>query len=249
MSSQQLYSIIDGEMVIESIRSNDGGNISSSLQFLVHDAVYLNGKYIGGMSFVDRMCHVKATVNKIMQCKRHEYPAIYTSVKQFHPIYQLKHVIDGVIPQERVKNDGLIFAYKYSKYKLGKDESTLKWKPLDHCTVDYVAKNRTIRASDGGKTIHFNLFVQKGPQLVQSDEYLVLDENNELFDQLQDDMIVECQLVADALGSFKSIPVKIRTDKSHPNADWVLSNIKKTIWEWKDVNLEAIYEHFDLNAK
>lgn len=238
-------------MVVETASETGNDNSSSSLRFLVHDALYLDGKYVGGMTFADRMQRVKATVNKITLVKGHDYPAIYVAVKKYHPIYQLKHVINGVIPQERIKNDGLVFAYKYGRYKLGKDESTLKWKPLDQCTADYIAKNRTVLPdAEGGKKIRFELFVQKGPQLMQSDEHLVLGEDNALFDQLQDDMIVECQLVADvAKQSFSCIPLKIRADKSHPNADWVLSSIKKTVLEWRDVDLNAIYAHFDLSAE
>lgn len=248
VSSHQLYSILDGEMVIETVSDTDDEVTPSSLRFLVHDALYIDGKYTGSMTFVDRMQRVKSTVNKISQVNEHEYPAIFISVKKYHPIYQLKHVIKGVIPQERTKNDGLIFAYKYAKYKLGKDEMTLKWKPLDQCTADYVAKNRTVL--EGGKEIRFDLFIQKGPQLAQSNERLVLSEGSEFFEQLQDDMIVECQLVADVSSqSFACVPLKIRTDKSHPNADWVLSSIKSTVLEWKDVDLNAIYSHFDLNAE
>lgn len=85
---------------------------------------------------------------------------------------------------------------------------------------------------------------------MQSDEYIIMDEKHELFDQLQDDMIVECQLVADLPDqAFSCVPLKIRTDKSHPNADWVLSSIKKTVLEWKDVDMNAIYEHFDLSSE
>lgn len=248
VSSHQLYSILDGEMVIETTPAANEEVASSSLRFLVHDTLYLDGKFVGGMTLADRMQRVKSTVNKITQVNEHDYPAIYISVKKYHPIYQLKHVIKGVIPQERIKNDGLIFAYKYGKYKLGKDELTLKWKPLDQCTADYITKNRTVL--QGGKKIRFELFIQKGPQLVQSDECLVLDEESELFDELQDDMIVECKLVADVTShSFTCVPLKIRTDKSHPNADWVLSSIKSTVLEWKDVDLNAIYAHFDLDAE
>lgn len=93
--SHQLYSIIDGEMVIEAADERDSDVSSSALRFLVHDALYLDGKYVGGLTLVDRMQRVKTTVNKISNDKGHEYPAIFVSTKKYHPIYQLKHVINA----------------------------------------------------------------------------------------------------------------------------------------------------------
>jgi hypothetical protein len=83
---------------------------------------------------------------------------------------------------------------------------------------------------------------------VLSDEFIILKNDHVLFDQLEENMIVECQLIADAdtKSGFRCVPNRIRADKAHPNADWVLESIKKTFVEWKDVDLDAIYRHFEL---
>ena len=138
------------------------------------------------------------------------------------------------VKERTFKLDGIIFTPTKLPYRLGIDFNMFKWKETSLNTVDFLY--------DGGQL--FCKMSNKGQQ--QADEYPVTTSSRQRsragglvamgelhkeyrYDWLKKGLIVECRPVRVYQDEIIWEPIKSRTDKPHPNIDWVANNVIHSI--------------------
>lgn len=137
-------------------------------------------------------------------------PKLRVSVKTMLPLSEVSKIVLSDT------SDGLIFTPVNEPVRIGTHETLFKWKPRHLITIDFYVKNGRdlcIQERGGGIKKHADLFST---------------------DQYPDGTIVECDY-----RDMGWTPVKIRTDKTHPNNrrtfDRTLVNLRE------DIKLEEFY--------
>lgn len=108
--------LLDGELL---------GNV-----YIIHDAMWIQGRDLRQMSLVDRLAHAKALVKVIL------------------PIPKLRVVCKNMIPYKEMctlklgeQTDGVIFTPVNEPVRMGTHRTLFKWKPRERITIDFLLRN------------------------------------------------------------------------------------------------------------
>lgn len=168
---------------------------------LIYDGVLINGNAIGHCHFLDRYESLEKCVKSVISMKSDAYKI---KLKLFYPLTDFQEFKESHLPLVQQRVDGLIFTPVYQPVRMGTHEEMFKWKPKDHNTIDFQMKR------DPYKPGVWRLYIQERGQLVFESEF-VGDEP-----WYKEDAIAECMYMVDDTPMWWR-PLKIRTDKTHPN--------------------------------
>ncbi len=234
--------IFDGELV---------KNKQEKWQYVIHDCICMAGQDISQSMFPERYSEVTRLVEDIWIAKDSEFRI---SGKQFFPFRQLK-MLDQMIIESKLdhRTDGLIFTPLNKKVGTGTQYDLYKWKPRKLHTFDFKIQtykdslpihenfnfekdlDQFIRRNGrvpGRVAAYVNnngkheLYASIPPQ--DESEKLFLDALSENCQGFIDGNIVECEY-DETSETFK--PVKIRSDKTHPNSKYTIRKTLNNITE------------------
>jgi len=166
--------------------------------FLLYDGVIINGNYFAHCHFMDRYDSLERFVKTIICMKSDPYKI---KLKTFYPFADFKEFAEEYLPTVQQKVDGLIMTPVYEPVRMGTHETMFKWKPKDHNTIDFQMKRGPYKEGT------WRLYIQEKGQLVFESTFTGQHEP-----WYKEDAIVECTYMD---GWWK--PIKVRTDKTHPN--------------------------------
>jgi len=181
--------ILDGELC-------EGG------LYLAYDGIFVCGEPVGHMNFIDRYGVIERCIKRIIAMKSDPHRV---RLKIFHALADFETFQREYLPNVQQRVDGLVFTPVYEPVKMGTHETMFKWKPRDHNTIDFQMKRDTHRPGV------WRLYVQDKGQLVFESEFQNYEEP-----WFREDAIVECQYMVDHAPMWWR-PIKLRTDKTHPN--------------------------------
>lgn len=166
---------------------------------LLYDGVMINGNGFAHCNFLDRYDSLERFVKTIICMKSDAYKI---KVKIFYPLHDFQEFTKDHLPHVQQRVDGLIFTPVYEPVRMGTHETMFKWKPKDHNTIDFQMKR------DPYQQGVWRLYIQDKGQLVF--ESIVKEQEEQPW--YTEDAIVECAY----MGEWWK-PLKVRTDKTHPN--------------------------------
>jgi hypothetical protein len=164
---------------------------------LLYDGVMINGNGFAHCNFLDRYDSLERFVKTIICMKSDPYKI---KLKTFYPLTDFKEFAEEYLPHVQQRVDGLIMTPVYEPVRMGTHETMFKWKPRDHNTIDFQMKR------DPHQEGTWRLYVQERGKLV----YESAVTGGEPW--YHEDAIVESTYMG---GWWK--PLKLRTDKTHPN--------------------------------
>lgn len=122
--------------------------------YIIHDAMWIQGRDLRQMNLRDRLAHAKALVKVIL------------------PIPKLRVVCKTMIPYSEIKQlmlgehtDGVIFTPVNEPVRMGTHRTLFKWKPLEKITIDFLLRNGSFCIQHESKM----LVVQKYPKHSEKD--------------------------------------------------------------------------------
>jgi hypothetical protein len=169
---------------------------------MVYDGIIIGDRLIGHMNLLDRYGAIEKFIKRIVAMKSDPYKV---RLKTFHALTDFETFQNEHLPNVQQKVDGLIFTPVYEPVKFGTHETMFKWKPRDHNTIDFQMKRDPYREGV------WRLYVQEKGQLVFETELHNYEEP-----WFSEDAIVECQYMTEDTPMWWR-PIKLRTDKMHPN--------------------------------
>jgi alkylated DNA repair dioxygenase AlkB/SAM-dependent methyltransferase len=194
-----------------------------TVMILVFDALLLNGHNVMSLTLESRMSQAKITVDKIVAGLGPQVsPKVDMKFKD-HLIggsfYDRVNYIFSQIPRMPYKNDGLIFTPVNAPYS---NQITYKWKSPEMNTIDF----KVVVNSDNTLSLYY--VKDDGLEVFRGNERYPFDGQNMPLHsssimplaQIQN-QIVEFQYKQD-LKLF--LPIRIRTDKTQPNAVHTVMN-------------------------
>jgi hypothetical protein len=169
-------------------------------QFLVYDALTIDGYPVGHLDFLSRLEKIESAVKSIISMKSDR---IKVRLKTFHALTDFKTFMDDYLPTVQEKIDGLVFTPIKDPVKIGTHETMFKWKPKEKNTVDFL-----VRRDDQGT---WRLYVQEKGKLFMESTLPPVD-----IPWLRDEMIVECEFMENDIPMWWR-PIMERKDKTYPN--------------------------------
>ena len=160
--------------------------------------------------------NIKSTISTLI----HKEQPIIIDTKNFYPYDEFDTFLEKEYNTNTINNDGIIFMPESLPVISGTQYSMFKWKPLEHCTFDFLIKenddNLDAYVFHMGKSIIFAKIHNNTPN---GKEFI---EKTKKLSEYKNECILEC--------SFKDInfvPLLIRTDKTHSNS---LRTIERTLF-------------------
>ena len=169
------------------------GELTDDNTFHVFDAIVIGGQNIQDINFVDRLLKIERFVSGIMITKRDTHKLV---MKHFFTMNDFTYFKTVYLPSLIYKTDGIVFTPVIGK-------QTLKWKPREQHTVDFLAR------ADGKD--FWDLWVHERGELIL--EHKVPYDR---YTWIQDGDIVECQYYDSDPPFWK--PIKIRKDRTTPSS-------------------------------
>lgn len=169
--------------------------------FMIYDCLVNSGRIVGHENFVIRLENCEQVCKKLLALKQ---DVIKLRVKMFHLMSDYETFLNEYLPTVTQTIDGLIFTPVYCPIKIGTHEEMFKWKPKDKNTIDFQMK-----FVDGV----WRLYVQEKGELI-FESVIPKGRMNEPW--FYENAIVECQYMTDDIPMWWK-PIKLRTDKTHPN--------------------------------
>ncbi|XP_053205509.1 mRNA-capping enzyme-like [Panonychus citri] len=212
--------LLDGEMII------DEHNGQKTPRYLIYDIVKFEGIDVGWTHFnLRRTCITKEIIGPREEAKqtglidRSKEP-FGIRIKDFWDIKQTKSIFGPSFTQQLSHEiDGLIFQPYDDPYKPGQCAESLKWKPETHNSIDFRCKI---------------VAISKPGELNRKECYLYVNRMNEPYSSMPftrsmkdlDGKIIECTW---DYGKNCWKFMRIRTDKSFPNAYETANSVMETI--------------------
>lgn len=165
--------------------------------FMVYDGVAVSGNGIAHLNFLDRYASLEQFIKRIICMKSDPYKV---RLKTFHAFTDFEEFQNTYLPTVSQRVDGIVFTPVDEPVRMGTHETMFKWKPRDHNTIDFQMKRDVYRQGV------WRLYIQERGQLMYQSE--IHGEEPWYYE----DAIVECQYVGPHW-----VPMKVRTDKTHPN--------------------------------
>ena len=170
-------------------------------RFMVYDILVNRAQNIGHLNFLQRLEIMEHIINSTISMKS---DSIKIKLKTFHAMNDFKKFYEEYLPKVSQHVDGLIFTPINEPIRIGTHETLFKWKERDHNTIDFLARYDYDQ---------WRLYVQEKGQLVFES---IIPEDKVDISWLEDSTIVECQYIVDDIPMYWK-PLKVRTDKKHPN--------------------------------
>lgn len=226
--------LMDGEMVIDEF---EGRKIS---RYLIYDIIKFEGDDVGGCDFDRRLlCISKEIIKPREEAKvlpEHDHRRIDRAqepfsirLKEFWDLSQTSKLFTERFMKNVVHEiDGLIFQPVDEKYKAGRCDQALKWKPPSHNSIDF---RLIVTDDDTVGLLYVNGDKTPFGRIALNDELRILDRK-----------IIECNWNFE---TRRWMLMRERTDKSFPNhittANAVWDSIANPVT--KDILLDFIHEH------
>lgn len=170
-------------------------------RFMVYDILVNRGQNVGQLNFLERLELMEKVINSTISMKS---DSIKIKLKTFHAMNDFENFLYNYLPTVSQKVDGLVFTPINEPIRIGTHETLFKWKEKNHNTIDFLARYDYDQ---------WRLYVQEKGQLVFES---IIPENKVDISWLEDSTIVECQYIIDDTMMYWK-PLKVRTDKKHPN--------------------------------
>ena len=170
-------------------------------RFMVYDMLVNRGQNVGHLNFLKRLELMESIINSTISMKSDTFKI---KLKTFHAMNDFENFLYNYLPTVSQKVDGLVFTPVNEPVRIGTHETLFKWKERDHNTVDFLARYDYDQ---------WRLYVQEKGQLVFES---IIPEDKVDISWLEDSTIVECQYIVDDVPMYWK-PLKVRTDKKHPN--------------------------------
>eukprot|EP00405_Crypthecodinium_cohnii_P049724 CAMPEP_0206608212 /NCGR_PEP_ID=MMETSP0325_2-20121206/52819_1 /ASSEMBLY_ACC=CAM_ASM_000347 /TAXON_ID=2866 /ORGANISM="Crypthecodinium cohnii, Strain Seligo" /LENGTH=673 /DNA_ID=CAMNT_0054125789 /DNA_START=90 /DNA_END=2111 /DNA_ORIENTATION=- len=260
--------LLDGELVLDSVMKAGRPTGEKCLRYLVYDVVSINGEDLTHRTLIHRLRRALSDVVLPKESLLREHPAddpMHLYVKDFFELWHLRKVMEI---GERLphKTDGLIFTPVMVPYLPGSCLSLLKWKPASANTVDF--KMQVVKGV--GRFLHVKLLVGFRKQMEWHVDFsgLWLAKTGDMFKKLQadpaafDGLIGECCWRTDTKTFIPSshhvfvnegtwedggwVLQRLREDKSMPNDLRTAKRVVESIED--DLNLEDLHK-LVMNAK
>lgn len=181
-------------------------------EYMIYDAVMVNGQCIGGLNFNERLVHVGSLLKGIIIMKNDQYKL---RIKKFFKLKDFKIFMDDHLPRVTQSVDGIVFTPVNEPVRLGTHETLFKWKPQEKNTVDFCMKlGRSFEGVGKPGIPVWKLYVQEKGKLFYESEFPLTKMNESWF---EDGAIVECMYVTWENGPLWWKPIKRRYDKDYPN--------------------------------
>lgn len=227
--------LLDGEMIIDKV------NGQPVPRYLIYDIIKFNGQPVGQCDFNIRLvCIEKEIISprmekmKIGQIDKTKEP-FSVRAKPFFDIHASRKLLEGSFTaQVSHEVDGLIFQ-PCGKYKAGRCDDILKWKPPSLNSVDFRLKITKV----GGE----GLLPQTVGLLYVGNydrPFANMKATKEL--KLYDNKIIECKFENNSW-----VFMRQRVDKSYPNSYDTAMAVCKSIQE--PVTKEILFEYLDRCAQ
>uniref|UniRef100_A0A9R1SQX2 mRNA-capping enzyme n=2 Tax=Cyprinus carpio TaxID=7962 RepID=A0A9R1SQX2_CYPCA len=227
--------LLDGEMIVDKV------NGQPVPRYLIYDIIKFNGQPVGQCDFNRRLlCIEKEIISprfekmKLGQIDKSKEPFSVRN-KPFFDIHAARKLLEGSFTsQVSHEVDGLIFQ-PIGKYKPGRCDDILKWKPPSHNSVDFRLKITKV----GGEGL-----IPQTVGLLYVGSYDMPFAQMKITKDLKqyDNKIIECTFVNNTW-----VFMRQRTDKSFPNsydtAMAVCNSIKHPVTK------EILFEFLDRYAK
>lgn len=223
--SVSLQMLLDGELIL---------NKSKKWQYVTHDCIVMSGVVVSENIFPVRLGEISRFVKNIYT---EEGSVFNVTEKTFLPFRSLK-LLQQVVDTVEHNTDGIIFTPKNKKVGIHTQYDLFKWKPKNLHTFDFkITKemiedmiNITAYVSDKGENIPYARCVE------DSDEGRIFIEGLvKNCPEFANGSIVECEFMDNLF-----YPIKVRSDKVHPNS---LKTIKGTLTNiTEDITLEELCE-------
>ncbi|GAQ88422.1 mRNA capping enzyme family protein [Klebsormidium nitens] len=230
----QHATLLDGEMVVDHVPpSAPGAPAKQERRFLVYDIMLLNGQALAQLPFSQRfpliLSEVIAPRKKDEALNRkYDYTVEPFRVrrKDFYELQATPKLLKQTVPKLSHEADGLIFQGWDDKYVTRTFEGLLKWKYAHMNSVDFLFKVEP----DGKQHLYLTEGKERLRELEGATVHFADGEDPASFH----DKIIECARGTEP-GSWSYM--RVRTDKSHPNAYAVylkvLNSIRDNITEEK----------------
>jgi len=182
------------------------------------DCLCASGKNVRSEKLATRLTHVKSFSDdfKDMDKDISVFAQVYYTLSQLPLLTKLGRNGDPTspVPSARCTADGLLFVPTTLRYNIGCSRFLLSWKPVVLNTMDLAAFKET--NEEGTPVLVLKSFNHKESSYRTCGQIEPIPKNLE---DLQDGTVVECNWKDD-----KWSVQKIRKDRAHPNADWVVND-------------------------
>ena len=182
------------------------------------DCLCASGKNVRNEKLASRLAHVKTFSEdfKDMEKDISVFAQVYYTLSQLPLLTKLGRNGDPTspVPSARCTADGLLFVPTTLRYNIGCSRFLLSWKPVVLNTMDLAAFKEN--DDDGKPVLALKSYNHKESSYKTCGTIDPVPQNME---DLEDGTVVECNWKDD-----KWTVQKIRKDRAHPNADWVVSD-------------------------
>ncbi|XP_052390804.1 mRNA-capping enzyme [Carassius gibelio] len=227
--------LLDGEMIVDKVNGHPVP------RYLIYDIIKFNGQPVGQCDFNRRLlCIEKEIISprfekmKLGQIDKSKEPFSVRN-KPFFDIHAARKLLEGSFTsQVSHEVDGLIFQ-PIGKYKPGRCDDILKWKPPSHNSVDFRLKITKV----GGEGL-----IPQTVGLLYVGSYDMPFAQMKITKELKqyDNKIIECTFVNNTW-----VFMRERTDKSFPNSYITAMAVCNSIKH--PVTKEILFEFLDRCAK
>ncbi|XP_026089726.1 mRNA-capping enzyme-like [Carassius auratus] len=227
--------LLDGEMIVDKVNGHPVP------RYLIYDIIKFNGQPVGQCDFNRRLlCIEKEIISprfekmKLGQIDKSKEPFSVRN-KPFFDIHTARKLLEGSFTsQVSHEVDGLIFQ-PIGKYKPGRCDDILKWKPPSHNSVDFRLKITKV----GGEGL-----IPQTVGLLYVGSYDMPFAQMKITKELKqyDNKIIECTFVNNTW-----VFMRERTDKSFPNSYVTAMAVCNSIKH--PVTKEILFEFLDRCAK
>lgn len=220
-----LQILLDGELIL---------NNNNKWQYIVHDCIVMSGIVVSDSIFPVRLAEISNFVKNIYSEEDSVFGITEKTFLPFRSLHLLHHIVENV----EHNTDGIIFTPKNKKVGIHTQYDLFKWKPKNLHTFDFKiaietignVDNITAYVSDKGENIPYAQCVE------DSDEGRIFIEGlSKNCPEFSNGSIVECEFRDNLF-----YPIKVRSDKVHPNS---LKTIRGTLVNiTEDITLEELCE-------
>ena len=208
--------LLDGELVCEKVEPP-----MNEMNFLIFDIVqfeeinFIHNDWDTRMDYVSKGCIEFRDMWQKKEPEKFENEDFRVSIKRQWPLNQLEDLQYYVEHSVLHKTDGIIFTPLSMPYIMGQCDKILKWKPIELNSSDFIALEHNgvvylaVRISYPKNAMSSNKppYADIPVSILDGDPSTILDGI--------DKKIVECSFDVESKGWF---PLRIRTDKTTPNA-------------------------------
>lgn len=231
------HTLLDGELVKEEIEPPE----TNEMNFLIFDIVQFEELDLIENNWDTRMDYVSKGCIEFRRMWKERNPELFenedfrVSLKNQWPLNKLGKLENYIHDCVRHETDGIIFTPLSMKYIMGRCDEILKWKPIELNSSDFIALEK-----DGNYylAIRITYLPTDKPPYADIPISILDSEPSSILDNFNG-KIVECVYDVQTKG-WK--PLRVRTDKTTPNAYYTYVGIWKSIED--DITVDGLMRVF-----